>query len=286
MRLRAIAMLYSAKKQSKRMECFLAVRDGLAMHTLQGLFTLNGKVAIVTGASRGLGKAIALGFAAAGADIVVTSRSLAACEGVARDIEALGRRALAVACDVADWKQLEQLVETVYREFGRCDVLVNNAGITQQMTPLTQTSEQMFDQVYGVNTRGPMHLAALVAERMGKAGGGTIVNIVTMGALRSPGHIALYTSSKAAMVALTRSMADEWASLGIRVNAIAPGPFLTEMLEDLASQMPGFLEYSEGVTMLKRSAQPEEIVGPALFFASQASSFVTGQTLAVCGGAI
>ena len=256
------------------------------MHTPQELFNLEGKVAIVTGGSRGLGRGIALGFAAAGADIVVTSRSLAACEDVARDIESLGRQALAVACDVADWQQLEQLVETVYRKFGRCDVLVNNAGVTQLMTPLTRTSAEMFDQIYGVNTRGPMHLAALVAERMGKSGGGTIVNIVTMGALRSCGHIALYTSSKAAMVALTRSMADEWAALGIRVNAIAPGPFLTEMLADLAAQSAGFLEYSEGATMLKRAAQPEEIIGPALFFASQASSYVTGQTLAVCGGAI
>ncbi|MBK6278218.1 MAG: SDR family oxidoreductase [Gammaproteobacteria bacterium] len=250
------------------------------------MFDLGGKVAIVTGASRGLGKAIALGLARAGADLVVTSRTLDACEDTAGEIEALGRRARAIACDVGQWLQIDRLVEMAYAGFGRCDVLVNNAGVTQTMLPLTQTTEAMFDRIYGVNTKGPMHLAALVAERMGRSGGGTIVNIATMGALRSPGHIAMYCSSKAALIALTRSMADEWAPLGIRVNAIAPGPFMTGMLDDLAAQTPGFLEYSEGVTMLKRSARPEEIVGPVLFFASEASSFVTGQTLAVCGGAI
>ncbi|HND14788.1 MAG TPA: glucose 1-dehydrogenase [Pseudomonadales bacterium] len=250
------------------------------------LFDLSGKVALVTGASRGLGRAIALGLAAAGADVVAVSRTRDACTEVAREIGSLGRRALALGCDIGNWQQVEALVESAYAAFGRCDVLVNNAGVTQQMMPLTQTTEQMFDHIYGTNTKGPMHLSALIAARMADSGGGTIVNIVTMGALRSSGQLALYTSSKAAMVALTRSMADEWASAGIRVNAIAPGPFKTDMLDDLAGQMQGFLEYSEGVTMLKRSGRAEEIVGPVLFFASSASSFVTGQTLAVCGGAI
>lgn len=250
------------------------------------LFDLSGKVALVTGASRGLGRAIALGLAAAGADVVAVSRTRDACAEVAREIGSLGRRALALGCDIGNWQQVEALVESAYAAFGRCDVLVNNAGVTQQMMPLTQTTEQMFDHIYGTNTKGPMHLSALIAARMANSGGGTIVNIVTMGALRSSGQLALYTSSKAAMVALTRSMADEWASAGIRVNAIAPGPFKTDMLDDLAGQMQGFLEYSEGVTMLKRSGRAEEIVGPVLFFASSASSFVTGQTLAVCGGAI
>ncbi len=249
-------------------------------------FELTGKVALVTGGSRGLGKAIALGFASAGADIVVTSRSLPSLREVADAIEAKGRRALAVACDIGKWSEADRLVDEAYTRFGRCDVLVNNAGVVQPITPLVQTSAEMFDRIYGVNTKGPMHLAAAVAQRMGSSGGGTIVNIATMGGLRPAGHLALYCSSKAALIALTRSMADEWAPLGIRVNAIAPGPFLTEMLEDLEAQSPGFLKYSQDVTMLKRIGQPEEIVGPALFLASDASSYVTGQTLSVCGGSI
>lgn len=250
------------------------------------MFDLSGRVALVTGASRGLGRAIAVGLAAAGADVVLTSRNQEACDAVAHEIGSLGRRALALGCDIGDWRQVDALAEKACAAFGRCDVLVNNAGVAQQMMPLTQTTEAMFDQIYGINTKGPMHLAARIAGRMAETGGGAIVNIVTMGALRSCGHLAMYTSSKAAMVALTRSMADEWAAFGIRVNAIAPGPFHTDMLDDLAGQMDGFLEYSEAATMLKRTARPEEIVGPVLFLASSASSFVTGQTLSVCGGAI
>lgn len=250
------------------------------------LFDLHGKTALVTGASRGLGRAIAVGLAAAGADVVVSSRTREACTDVSREIEAMGRRTLALGCDMGDWQQVETLANAACAAFGRCDVLVNNAGVAQQMMPLTQTTEDLFDQTYAINTKGPMRLSTLLAERMATTGGGAIVNIVTMGALRSPGMLAMYTSSKAATVALTRSMADEWAPLGIRVNAIAPGPFKTDMLDDLSTQMQGFLEYSESATMLKRSAQPQEIVGPVLFFASNASSFVTGQTLAVCGGAI
>lgn len=256
------------------------------MNTTQQLFDLTGKVALVTGGSRGLGKAIALGFATAGADVIVTSRTLPSLQEVAGQIEAMGRRSLAVACDVGQWAEVDRLVDTVYEKFGRCDVLVNNAGIVQTMTPLTQTSEEMFDRFYGVNTKGPMHLAAAVANRMIPAGGGSIVNIVTMGGLRPAGYLALYCSSKAALIALTRSMADEWAPQGVRVNGIAPGPFLTEMMEDLEHQSPGFIKYSEEVTMLKRAGQPEEIVGPAVFLASQASSYMTGQTISVCGGAI
>jgi len=250
------------------------------------LFDLSGKLALVTGGSRGLGRAICLGLAQAGADVVVASRDLEACRGVAREVEALGRQALAVACDMTSWSDIERLVESSHARFGRCDVLVNNAGVTQAPQPLGDSPAELFDAIYGVNVKGPMHLACLVAPRMAAHGGGSIVNVVTMGALKPGGYLGLYCSSKAALKAMTRSMAEEWAPLGVRVNAIAPGPFRTEMLEDLERSSPGFIEMSAGVTMQKRVARPEEIVGPVLFFASEAASFVTAQTLSVCGGAV
>jgi NAD(P)-dependent dehydrogenase (short-subunit alcohol dehydrogenase family) len=252
---------------------------------MSGLFDLSGRVALVTGASRGLGKAIALGLAKAGADVVVASRTLSACQRVAAQIEAMGRRALPVACDMGCWEEVDSLVEQSFRRFERCHVLVNNAGVAQSLLPLTETGSEFFDELYGVNVKGPMHLASLLAPRMGEAGGGAVVNVITMGALRPGGYLGMYCSSKAALRALTRSMAEEWAPLGVRVNAVAPGPFMTDMLSDLERGTPGFIEHSAEVTLQKRVADPEEIVGPVLFLASDAASFVTAQTLSVCGGA-
>jgi NAD(P)-dependent dehydrogenase (short-subunit alcohol dehydrogenase family) len=250
------------------------------------LFDLSGKIAIVTGGSQGLGRALCLGLAKAGADVVVTSRRLEACKDVAREVEALGRRALPVASDMARWQEIDRLVERCFEHFGRCDVLVNNAGVTQTPGPMLETSGEFFDELYGINVKGPMHLACLMAPRMAEQGGGAIVNVITMGALRPGGYMATYCSSKAALKALTRCMAEEWAPMGVRVNAVAPGPFRTEMLEDLERAVPGFIEGAADVTMVKRVAEPEEIVGPVVFLASEAASYVTAQTLSVCGGAI
>jgi NAD(P)-dependent dehydrogenase (short-subunit alcohol dehydrogenase family) len=249
------------------------------------LFDLTGRVAIVTGASRGLGKAIALGLGRAGSDVVVASRSLSACEEVAKEIASFGRQALAVACDMAKWDDIAALVEETYGRFEHCDVLVNNAGVTQSPLPLTETTSEFFDELYEVNVKGPMRLASLVAPRMSEAGGGSIVNVITMGALKPGGYLGMYCSSKAAMHALTRVMAEEWAPLAVRVNAIAPGPFMTDMLRKLEKATPGFIEHSADVTLQKRVADPEEIVGAVLFLASDASTYVTAQTLSVCGGA-
>jgi len=250
------------------------------------LFDLSGKIAIVTGGSQGLGRALCLGLAQAGADIVVASRRLEVCQDVAGQVEALGRRALPVACDMARWDEIDQLVERCFEHFGRCDVLVNNAGVTQAPTPMLEISGELFDDLYGINAKGPMHLACRVAPRMAEQGGGAIVNVITMGALRPGGYLSTYCSSKAALKALTRCMAEEWAPMGVRVNAVAPGPFQTEMLDDLERAVPGFIEGSADVTMLKRVAEPAEIVGPVVFLASEAASYVTAQTLSVCGGAI
>ena len=252
----------------------------------KSLFDLSGKVCLVTGANRGLGRAIAIGLAEAGGDVVLACRDKAAGESVAREIQALDRRALVVPCDISRWSDIDRLVDETYEVFGRCDVLVNNAGIAHDPMPLTNVDETMFDHYYQVNTKGPMHLASSVAQRMAKSGGGSIVNIVTFGAVKPGGYLSIYCSSKAAMRWLSRSMAEEWAPMGIRVNAIAPGPFMTDMLNDLAKSTEGFMEYSVQCTLLKRTAEPSEIVGPVVFLASDAASFVTGQTLAVCGGGL
>ncbi|MCP4035451.1 MAG: SDR family oxidoreductase [bacterium] len=250
------------------------------------LFDLSGKIAIVTGGSRGLGQALCIGLAKAGADVVVASRRLDACKEVAKQVEALGRRALPVACDMANWEEIDRLAEQCFEHFGRCDVLVNNAGVTQMPGSMMETSSAFFDELYGINVKGPMHLACQVAPNMAEHGGGAIVNVITMGALRPGGHLATYCSSKAALNALTRCMAEEWAPMGVRVNAVAPGPFRTDMLEDFERAVPGFMDGSAEVTMVKRVAEPEEIVGPVVFLASEAASYVTAQTLSVCGGAI
>jgi NAD(P)-dependent dehydrogenase (short-subunit alcohol dehydrogenase family) len=248
------------------------------------LFDLSGKVAIVTGGSRGLGKAMALGLAGAGADLVLSSRSLSACEEVAKEIQALGRRALPFACDMGKWKVIDALVERTYEHFGRCDVLVNNAGVTQSPLPLTETSSEFFDELHAINVKGPMHLASLLAPRMGESGGGSIVNVISAGGLHPVGYLGVYSASKAALNALTRVMAEEWAPLGVRVNAISPGTFLTDMMRELEEITPGFLEHAADQAVQKRVADPDEILGAVLFLASDASSFVTAQTLSVCGG--
>jgi NAD(P)-dependent dehydrogenase (short-subunit alcohol dehydrogenase family) len=250
------------------------------------LFDLSGKVGIVTGGSRGLGRALCLGLARAGADLVIASRRLEACSAVAKQVEDLGRRALPVACDMRSGEAIDRLAERCFEHFGRCDLLVNNAGVTQPPGQLLETSDELFDELYSINVKGPMRLACQVVPRMAEHGGGSIVNVITMGALRPGGYLATYCSSKAALNALTRCMAEEWAPMGVRVNAVAPGPFRTDMLEDLERASPGFSEGAAEATMLERVAEPEEIVGPVVFLASEAASFVTAQTLSVCGGII
>ena len=251
---------------------------------MSALFDMTGKVAIVTGGNRGLGKAIALGLAQAGAGVVVASRTLSMCEAVADEIRTLGREALPVACEMGSWEDIDRLVAQTYERFGRCDVVVNNAGISQAFMPLFDTSSELMDEVYAINVKGPMHLARLVARRMGQTGGGSIINILTVGALRGVGNLGMYCSSKAALHVLTRVMAEEWAPLGVRVNAIAPGTFLSDMMYDLEKAIPGFIQHAAEQAIQKRAGNPEELVGAVVFLASNASSYVTAQTLSVCGG--
>jgi NAD(P)-dependent dehydrogenase (short-subunit alcohol dehydrogenase family) len=248
-------------------------------------FDLAGRIAVVTGGTRGLGNAMARGLATAGATVVITGRKQSPAEEAARALAAeTGRDCQGIACHMGDWDQIEALVEQVYGELGRIDVLVNNAGINPAFMPVAQITSKFFDKLYAVNVKGPMRLAALAAPRMGEAGGGSIINVITVGAYEGGPGIGAYTSSKAALLNFTRVMALEWAGIGVRVNALAPGPFHTDMMAGAASNAEGFLEATASATLQKRVADPEEIVGAVLFLASNASSYVTGEDLRVAGG--
>ena len=248
---------------------------------VRNLFDLSGRVAIVTGGTRGLGLAMARGFAHAGAEVVVVSRKQEACEEVVAALRAEGAKAAACACHVGHWDRLDGLVEDVYRDFGRVDVLVNNAGLSPAYGALTEVTEELFDKVIGVNLKGPFRLAALVGERMIAAGGGSIINVSSTGAVRPTKDIVPYAAAKAGVNAMTVGLAH---ALGpsVRVNAIMPGPFLTSIAS--AWDMDLFAQLARTFP-LRRAGDAQEIVGAALYLASDASSYTTGTILTVDGGA-
>jgi NAD(P)-dependent dehydrogenase (short-subunit alcohol dehydrogenase family) len=245
------------------------------------LFDLSGRVAVVTGGTRGLGLAMAHGFARAGAEVVVVSRKPDACEEVAAALRAEGAKAAACACHVGHWDRLDGLVEDVYRDFGRVDVLVNNAGVSPLYGKLSEVTEELFDKVVSVNLKGPFRLAALVGERMLEAGGGSIINVSSTGAVRPTKDIVPYAAAKAGVNAMTVGLAH---ALGptVRVNAIMPGPFLTSIAR--AWDMDLFTQLAQTFP-LRRAGEADEIVGAALYLASDASSYTTGTILTVDGGA-
>ena len=244
-----------------------------------GRFSLDGKVALVTGGSRGLGRAIVTAFAGAGADVVVTSRRLDACRAVAAEIEErTGRRALAHACHVAHWDELDGLVAAAYERFGRVDVLVNNAGMSPLYGSLAGVTEDLWDKVMGVNLKGPFRLTALVGERMVAAGGGSVVMVSSTGSIRPRPDILPYAAAKAGLNALTEGFAQ---ALGpsVRVNTIMAGPFLTDASAGWAPD-----ESTPVRSALGRIGLPDEVVGAALYLASDASSYTTSATVRVDGG--
>ena len=248
-------------------------------------FDFSGKVVIVTGSTKGLGRAMVEGFAAGGASVVVSSRKQDLCDEVAAeladryDTEVMGR-----ACHMGDWDAIPGLVDDVMGRFGRIDVVVNNAGINPTSDPLVDISFELWRKVFAVNLDGPLRLSTLAAPIIRDGGGGSIVNISTVGAfIGGPGN-GSYGASKAGLLNLTKVMAQEWAEWGIRVNAICPGPIKSEMTEGANAAFPGFYERAGGATMLKRVAETEEIIGPVLYLASDASSYVTGEFHSVSGG--
>jgi NAD(P)-dependent dehydrogenase (short-subunit alcohol dehydrogenase family) len=243
--------------------------------------TLEGKVALVTGGSRGLGKEIVLAMARAGADVAITSRKIESCKAVAEEVvETTGRKAFVHPCHVGHWDELDGLVDATYAELGRVDVLVNNAGMSPLYPDLVSVSEELFDKVVGVNFKGPFRLAALVGARMAAGDGGSIINVSSVAAGRPTPRELPYGAAKAALETLTVGFAQAYGPK-VRVNTIQCGPFFTDISAawdlDQAAQM--FAAYPLG-----RGGEPHEVVGAALFLASEASSFVTGALVRVDGG--
>ncbi len=257
------------------------------MHVRE-LFDLSGRTALVTGGGRGLGQHIAIGLAEAGADVLVASRKLASCEETVRAIEKLGVRAAAHAADLSREEDVSDLAEWAIGEAGRLGILVNNAGVIWG-APLLEYPLHGWDKVFNVNVRALWQLSQRVALHMKEAGGGAIVNITSISAFRGAEDEAepaiAYSASKGAVTSLTRDMAVKLAPHGIRVNAIAPGPFWTDMMDHVRHDEEKLRRFHEQVP-LRRSGQEDDIKGAIVFLASAAGAFVTGATLVVDGGTI
>ena len=245
-------------------------------------FSLTGKIALVTGASRGIGQATALGFAHAGADVVVASRKLPDLEKVAEQIREMGRRSLAIAAHVGRTEEIKNLVSKTKDEFGRIDILVNNAGTNPTMDSALDVEERAWDSIMNRNLKGLFFLSQAVARIMKEQGGGRIINIASEAGIR-PSRLPVYSISKAGVIMATKVMAREWAKYNIKVNAVAPGLIKTHLSEAMWNN-PKILKAIMSKTPMSRIAEPEEIVGAIIYLASDASSYVTGQVLGIDGG--
>ena len=256
-----------------------------ALPDLTALFDLTGRVALVTGSSRGLGYEMARGFAAAGARVIISSRKSEDCDAAAAAIRDGGGDATAIPAHVGDLDAVQALAERIGQDFGQLDILVNNAGAALAYT-LDEATPALFDKSIAVNTRGPLFLTQalrplLAASSKKVTGGASIINVLTVGAFFGTATQIGYGASKAALWQLTRSLAKALAEEGIRVNAIAPGPMATRMV---TSGGTALMDKSAAGTIQKRVADPAEIIGPALLLASDAGSFITGTVIPVDGG--
>jgi NAD(P)-dependent dehydrogenase (short-subunit alcohol dehydrogenase family) len=245
-------------------------------------FDLTGKVALVTGGSRGLGRAMCLAFAEAGAEVAVASRKLDACVALAGEITAAtGVKAAGFGCNVARWDDCDRLVAEVYDTFGRVDVLVNNAGSSPLYPSLAEVTEELFDKVVALNLKGPFRLAALIGTRMAADRGGSIINISSVGAIVPDPDALPYSAAKAGLNTLTSGLAKAFGPT-VRVNGIMPGLFLTDISR--AWDEDAYAKTVQRLIPLRRGGDPDEIVGAALYLASAASSYTTGTILRVDGG--
>lgn len=251
---------------------------------MKPIIHLEGKVAIITGASRGIGEAIALGFASQGARVVLASRKIDGVSAVAEQIKAQGGQALAVACHTGKTDQIKALVEAAIAEFGQVDVLVNNAATNPHFGPMLSVDDGAYAKTFEVNLKGYFDAARLVSEHLlARKAPGSIINVASVAGLGAAPLQGVYGATKAAVISMTKTLAYELGASGIRVNAIAPGLIKTRFASALTDD-PATLERVVSRTPLGRTGVPEEIVGGALFLASDAASFVTGHTLVMDGG--
>ncbi|MCW2524009.1 MAG: short-chain dehydrogenase/reductase [Frankiales bacterium] len=246
------------------------------------MFELSGKVALVTGGSRGIGRAVALGLAEAGADVVVASRKLENCQQVADEITAAtGRRALPLGVNVSHWDACDDLVSSVYEHFGRCDVLVSNAGMSPLYEDLPSVTEALYDKTHAVNAKGPFRLATLIGSRMAEGDGGSIITVSTAGSWRPGVGDLPYAMAKAGLNAMTIGLAGAWAPK-VRANVVLPGAFDTDVTR---AWPPGQKAAAGASNPMGRIGSPEDLVGVCVFLASPASSYINGAQILADGGA-
>jgi NAD(P)-dependent dehydrogenase (short-subunit alcohol dehydrogenase family) len=245
-------------------------------------FSLKDKVALITGASRGIGEAAAIGLAKAGADLAIVSRKLPDLEKVGEAIKKLGRRCLPVQAHLGKVEEINYLVKRVLEEFGKIDILVNNAAANPTMASAIDVDERAWDTIMNLNLKGLFFLSQAVARVMREKGGGKIINVSSV-AGTTPDILPLYSISKAGVNMATKVMAQQWAQYNIRVNAIAPGLTKTRFSEALWKN-PDILKMAMSKTPMARPAEPDEMVGAIIYLASDASSYVTGQIIAIDGG--
>jgi NAD(P)-dependent dehydrogenase (short-subunit alcohol dehydrogenase family) len=247
------------------------------------LFSLTGKVALVTGASRGIGRAIAWGLARAGADLAVAARSESELESLAKDIEAAGRRTATLPTDVTDRAQIEAMVARTVDELGSLDILVNNAGGTRFKSPLLGLRPDGWDKVLRLNLDSAFHATQVAARHMVEAGGGSIIQMASVAGIQGSEQLSMYSAAKGGLRLFTRAVARELAASGVRVNSIAPGWVATDLNANLRDSEESDRLIKSSIPM-GRWGRAEEVVGAAIYLASDASSFVTGATIVIDGG--
>lgn len=250
---------------------------------MQNLFDLTGRVALVTGASKGIGQAIAEFYAQAGAKVVVSSRKQEAVDAVATEIKGKGGHAMAIACNVGEETDIQKLIDATLDTYGAIDILVNNAAANPSFGPVVETSSSSFDKIIAVNVKGPFELARKVYPIMKAKRSGSVINISSVGGLRPEQGLGIYSMSKAALISLTKVMAKEWGDDNIRVNVICPGLIKTKFSEALWNNEK-IMHTMMKMLSLKRVGTPEEIAALALYLASDASSYSTGSVFTADGG--